>query len=122
MARYGILMGALAVLVGAVYLRRNRVSGDPSTRPLRQPIADYRAEVARYGEVLGVPVPDERIDQVIKAVARDSVDVFGSKEAAMRFLLASPIEDALVATDVLKTSGLSRVLSRIDGLRFGAFS
>ncbi|WAC59769.1 hypothetical protein [Brevundimonas sp. SL130] len=91
------------------------------TPELREPIHDYAAAVARFGETLGQPVPEHRLDQVLDAIAADSVDVFGSKAAAARFLAESPIEGTRGAKAVALDIGISRILSRIDGLRFGAF-
>lgn len=86
------------------------------------PIRDYAAAVAKYGETLGTPVPPGRIERVLDAIAVDAADVFGSTKAARRFLDQSPIDRGMSARAVAKDIGISRILSRIDGLRFGAFA
>lgn len=89
--------------------------------PTPSPIQDFAAAVSKYGETLGVPVAPHRVIQVLDAIAADSIDVFGSKMAAERFLAESPIDNGMNASQVAQTIGISRILSRIDGLRFGAF-
>lgn len=122
MAGYAIFIGTLAVMSGVVYLLRNLIFGYPAAPSPREPITDYRSEVARYGEALGVPVGDERIDRLLEKVARDSQDVFGSTEAAMRFLSEGSMDGGLTAREVLQLHGLSPVLRRIDNIRFGVFA
>lgn len=88
----------------------------------RSPIQDYAAAVARHGETLGVPTAPSRVRQVLKAIAADSIDVFGSQMAAEKFLAESPIDNGMKAAAVAQSVGISRILSRIDGLRFGVFA
>ena len=96
------------------------MAGSFDTMP--DPISDYAASVARYGETLGVPTSLAKIDTVLDMIAGDAVDVFGSEDAARQFLANAPIHDGKVARDVALEIGISRILSRIDGLRFGVFS
>lgn len=56
MTGYAIFIATLVVMSGVVYLLRNLIFGYPAAPSRREPITDYRSEVARYGEALGVPV------------------------------------------------------------------
>lgn len=87
----------------------------------RMPISDFAIAVEKFGEKLGVPVDTSRLDKVLDKIAADSTDVFGSKKAAEKFLAESPIDNGRTAKSVAQDIGISRILSRIDGLRFGSF-
>lgn len=86
----------------------------------RGPISDYVKAAAQFGVAADAPVPTAQVTKVMKAVAEDSIDLFGSVARAMSFLKSAPIDHSgRKATDVMKTAGIVPVLVRLDSLRYG---
>ena len=84
----------------------------------RYPITDYATECERFGLARGERVPSERQDEILDLIAQDAADIFGSPEGA-REALETLLIYGVPMRQVIATSGIARILSRLDELRFG---
>ncbi|MNK31855.1 hypothetical protein D3C87_502980 [compost metagenome] len=91
-----------------------------SAKVERRPIDNFATAVADFGQVLGKPVPESELGKVFDKIAMDSLDLFGDRAAARRFLDEAPIDGKRNAREVATSQGIGRILMRLEALRFGA--
>lgn len=112
----------VASLVTDTALAKTPREDRPPVQPTveRDPITDFAAEADRLGVPLGPTNNPARAEDIIRRVAEDALDLFGSTEAGVAYLSSKDI-DGLGHTglNLVAERGLPAVLMKLDELRFG---
>ncbi len=88
--------------------------------PDRQPITDYVAAAAQFGADVKSPIPSSKVTRVLRRIAKDAVDLFGTQQAAMDYLEHAAFnQDGEKAAEVMAKKGVGPVLGRLEDLRYG---
>ena len=87
---------------------------------VRQPITDYAAAAAQFGADVKSPVPSSKVTRILRLIAKDSLDLFGTQRAAMDYLEHAVFtQDGKKAAEVMAKKGVGPVLGRLEDLRYG---
>lgn len=108
--------------------RKAKVTAQPVTYPIQtvgtpsdeDGIVSIPDRVKKLGIVSGQKLSVDEASESTKRIIDSSLDLFGTVEAAREFLMSDNFDDTGVSGVQLIQSGrVSRVLSRLDDMRFG---